>query len=1061
MTGPKTKSANLRAAAPRRPFYQAQFSRRILRGERSFFVTDIRARDPPTLCVTPKIKQTVCVSTTHTHTPFLVKTSFTRSFLNSSQRASQLRGLLLTRRPLQCVYPHRYVGLGAFVQEKNGIARGLAKRIYETAEKAENMHRKKCQRRHRLCEAIGLNLRIRFLHVARKPHILAGLASCAGIIALLLLYASSSFSRIPPAADPWKGIADVGPASSPEAWQAMRPPVLIISYAYWPGVYSAASAQGLPVLGLPGSASAAQAQQLVDLIARTPSLRAVVVHGIPWGSLAFARLLRAQIPLVRIFFVYHGAPSAPFHSAESGLVKELIDAENEGVVDAIGAVKVGFAETLKHFGARRTFTVPNFPAAAASLPSSKYSTKDGRVHIGVFASNDALHKNVATQLVAACSVEGAIVHVTFLPTIAYLKGCEIVVTGFLSHSRFLSELSRMDVLSYVTLTECYPMIVLEAAAAGVPVVVSRTHHIFDSDPFLVSALAVAEADSPGAIAAKLSGAAADSSALRPRLLHLTTCLRHEAERAWNSVLELSPEEARRAQLYTWDGEAPCSSYDAAAPSSAAADDHGADDSSASLLHVAFLTYELSPVTPGGAGVVISNLVEELLEAGHKVTVLAYMQESVLTEWTRLMNVKGWSNVGPGRKLFVHHVPTLVRETDLDGQGPNNIFLRRSWLFALAAQAAYSIVPFDAVEAFDYVGSGFELTRRLADWRDATARGDSALAPEPYLPKHVLILVRLHGTLQLIHQQEGIFAGEGRIETPRPCHLSDNEREAWPLMYLMEQYTLQAAHLVLAQSLAMKKVYSQAYGISEGRMLLSPPPMTRITLPFKDMARAEPEKALSSSNHVSEFRLLVYGRVMRVKGAETVAAASEMVFAALPTGTVLHLIYAGLDWDCPLHKRLTSQCVRTLLPSNVRGTFSGPLDRNALRGLLPSVHGAIFASEFETFGLAAHEIAATNIPIVISDIDAYAEFFSTQNSYVFSTGNATSLSNSILALFADVINDTSHHVDLKYTSSRETYMHIAVRQIKSPPALRLLTAAFLQGSYECFFRVSKNKTHLFT
>ena len=887
--------------------------------------------------------------------------------------------------------------------------------------------------------------------------------------ALLLTFAFWSGGWLLPSTrlrpDSWDGFADVGPASSPAAWQATRPLVLLLSYAAWPGVFAAARAQG-PTLGLPGAFPAEKAQRLVDLIARTPSLRAVVVHGIPWGSIEFARMLRAQVPAVRILFVYHGAPSQPFHVAESTLVADLIDAENAGTVDAIGAIKAGFAETLERFGARRVFSVPNFPSVAGALPSSKYSSRDGRVHIGVFASTDALHKNAATQIVAACSVRGAVVHVTFLPAVAYLRSCDIVVAGFLPHGRFLAEVSRMDVLSYVTLTECFPMLVLEAASAGVPVVVSRTHRIFDSDPVLADALVVAEADTPSEIAVKLAGAAGNADSLHWRLLRLTSCLRREAELAWGQELGLVKEDARRLQLAAFaDGSDVRSACGDFAPPAVHTALTGASNAApAPRIRVAFLTYELAPVVPGGAGVVITNLVDELLQSGHSVTMIAYMSDAALAEWARQMEAKGW-RVGAGRQLTVHHVPTLVREGALDarGCGPRNIFLRRSWLFALAAQAAYLLNPFDALEAFDYVGAGFELTRRLNEWRQASARGDASVAAPPYLPEHVPLLVRLHGTLQLIHQHEGIFVEE-EVEprTPRPCLLSDSERESWPLMYLMEQYTLRAAHLLLPQSRALQAVYAEAYNVAEDRMLLAPPPMTRIIAPLKAGGRAAPAFLAVANAGFSagaggdtELRLLVYGRVMRVKGAEVVAAAAQAIDAALPDGIALRLIFAGLDWDCPLHSRPTSQCVRALLPSGARSTFLGALDLHALKQLLPTVHGAVFASEFETFGMAAHELAATGLSLIVSDIPAFSEYFTQRNAYIFLAGSNASLAAAFGDFFNDLKKGTLRSANLDYAEAAAPYERISaachqrggLRATKAD--LRLLEVAIARFEEECW------------
>ena len=894
-------------------------------------------------------------------------------------------------------------------------------------------------------------------HVRQRARLIA-ISALLVVVALGLLMSSREggllrLLRRPPRSA-WEGIADVGPASSPAAWQATQPPLLLISYATWPGVFAAASAQG-PVLSLPLSFSPAHAQRLVDLVARTPSLRAVVVHGIPWGSLDLARLLRAQVPALRILFVYHGAPSAPFHVAESRLVADLIEAENAGVVDAIGAVKAGFAETLARFGARKVFSVPNFPVAAAILPTSKYSAADGRVHVGVFASNDALHKNVATQVVAACSVRGAVVHVTFLPQIAYLRGCDVVVTGFLEHGRFLVELSRMDVLSYVTLTECYPMLVLEAMAAGVPVVVSRTHRIFDSDPELVGALVVAEADNPSEIAAKIASAAGDAENLRRHLLSLTLCLRHAAELEWGKVLGLSEADSRRAQLVAFADGGAAQATCQALPEAPALPVFEIAAAPSPRIRIAFLTYELAPVLPGGMGVVLSGLIEDLLEAGHSVTVLAYVSEATLAKWGGIMEGKGWK-VGPGRQLTLHHVPTLARETELDARacGPRNIFLRRSWLFALAAKAAYDLDPFSAIETFDYVGAGFELTRRLTEWRQAGARGESASVAPPYLPEHVPILVRLHGSLQLIHQHEGTFTEEVPPGTPRPCLLSDSEREAWPLMYLMERFTLRAADLLLPQSSAMKTVYAHAYGVAEVRMLLAPPPMARITAPMRAMARSTPAFPAAEGG-AAELRLLVYGRVMRAKGSETVAEAASAIIAALPVGATLRLIFAGLDWDCPLHRRPSSQCVLELLPRGAHATFLGQIEHGALAQMLPTVHGAILASEFETFGMAAHELAAAGLPLIISDIPAFGEFFTANNAYVFASGNAGSLAKAVSVFVADLIGNAPRVARLNYADAVTPYERASAaglgesKDVLPGSDLRLLEAAMSKLEGECW------------
>ena len=224
----------------------------------------------------------------------------------------------------------------------------------------------------------------------------------------------------------------------------------------WRGIYAAARAQG-PVLALYEDFGAWRAQRLVELVAATPSLRTVVVHGIPPGSLRFARLLKARAPRVRIAFVFHGG-IACMHGRDGDLVAELIEAARAGVVDKVGAVKAGMAEVFLALGAPRAAWTPNFPSLSPVLPMRRHSESDGRLHVGILNANQDVPKNIAVQLVAACGIDGAGVHVTAAPDPALMRHCnaELVVTGMLPHLDLLVELAQLDVLLFVSLSEAFP-----------------------------------------------------------------------------------------------------------------------------------------------------------------------------------------------------------------------------------------------------------------------------------------------------------------------------------------------------------------------------------------------------------------------------------------------------------------------------------------------------------------------------------------------------------------------------------------------------------------------------
>ena len=830
----------------------------------------------------------------------------------------------------------------------------------------------------------------------------------------------------------WEGLCEVGPAVTPVQWQASRPAVLLMAYPHWHGIFAAASAQG-PVMGTLTDFNERVSDRLVALIADTPSLQVLVVHGIPHGTIPFSRALKRAIPAMRILFVYHGSSAQPFHADESGLVAQLVDAAREGVVEALGTVKVGLASVLSSMGAPRVFTVPNFPYINPTLPVGKYSDIDGRPHIGVFVSSSGFHKNVATQVLAACSIPNAVVHVTFPPALAYLRNCTLVEPGWLSHGRLLLEVARMDAVMYVSMTECYPMLVIEAISSGIPVVTSLTHHILDSDAVLSSALIVTEPDNPENIRAILAGALSRTKELRPRLLLLTARLRRQAELEWGAVLNLPPAESMRLQLLEHvecggRGVAlPCGGGDGPPVRALPAP---LNTTLSSPMRIAFMTYELSPVNYGGAGVVVSHLAEALLAAGHGVTILAFMDEALLRQWVAHMRAKGFQS-GEDELLVVRHIPSLVAEDALPC-APANIFLRRASLFALAAQRAFAAQPFDALEVFDYAGAAFELLRRRNDWQRAEKRGDPSGISPPYLPLNVPVLIRLHGSLQLIHQYEGIILTSGSPETPRPCLASDKERDGWALMHLMERYAIAVAPLLFAQSHAMARVYTQAYGIMDrGRILIAPPPLERILAPIR--VGSQPVRAPAQSGDMAtmtslrgeapkeQLRLLVYGRIAHVKGAETVASAAAAIRRGLPAHCGLQLFFVGDAQECSVHGRPTSDCVKELLPQDVDAVFAPGISREELPALAAKFHGGIIASNFETFGLAAHELAATGLPLVISDIPAFAEYFTKLNSYAFRAGDADSLAAAVLALAEDVLRNNARVATLKYSDPLAPYL----------------------------------------
>jgi glycosyltransferase involved in cell wall biosynthesis len=297
-----------------------------------------------------------------------------------------------------------------------------------------------------------------------------------------------------------------------------------------------------------------------------------------------------------------------------------------------------------------------------------------------------------------------------------------------------------------------------------------------------------------------------------------------------------------------------------------------------------------------------------------------------------------------------------------------------------------------------------------------------------------VVVRTHGEVQVIDATVG--------NTPDDA---DNR------MYWLERFTLESATAVFAQSEAMRAFYTRVYSLHPARVVVAPPPMDALLAPFQQQQQQQPEHTTPATTHAPEGSdaecthaaaalsgirarctgcpvVLVAGKLQPVKGTETVAAAAVAAMsdahawvagamagrtltptaasAARAALSSFHVVFVGDDRLCTLHgRRPMSACVRSAVPRHLQDRVHiVPAVRRtclprAIRALAPTA--AVVASEFETFNLAAHELAAAHVPLILSDIPAFREFFTDGvNALLFPPGNATALAVALGRAVAD-------------------------------------------------------------
>lgn len=423
--------------------------------------------------------------------------------------------------------------------------------------------------------------------------------------------------------------------------------------------------------------------------------------------------------------------------------------------------------------------------------------------------------------------------------------------------------------------------------------------------------------------------------------------------------------------------------------------------------VAFMASELAPFTSGGAGVVAAALAISLVNAGVPVIVVADVPCDVVSQWTvfarrRIVDPAAASADGAAaaRPLLTTHcvdallglAPAESRQAVTDHADP---YVRASARAAAALQVAYVLTPFAAVEFFDFNGPAYELLR---------ARVDGLAGGKPqYIPAHVRVLVRAHGTMGAIDE----------IEVP----LREQTRQQ-SLRHRMEQYTLEAADSVLLQSDVILRVFSRAYQLRPGSAVLAPPPMRAIidTFLVREAKFSEEESCFhevdalplpcGTQSRSSCVSFLVLGKLQIVKSPKTVASALGLALSSssLPQGQQLHAVFVGGDAFDEQQGRHVSEILPALVPRRYRSAVhvappvSKPCVPLAVSRLRPVA--AVIASEFETYSLVAHELVRLGLPLIVSDAAGFAAFFNRSNAYVFRSGDATSLSTELLAAAAD-------------------------------------------------------------
>jgi glycosyltransferase involved in cell wall biosynthesis len=368
-----------------------------------------------------------------------------------------------------------------------------------------------------------------------------------------------------------------------------------------------------------------------------------------------------------------------------------------------------------------------------------------------------------------------------------------------------------------------------------------------------------------------------------------------------------------------------------------------------MKHIVFVTPELHPVTRGGAGVFVDAAVRALAEEGYRCTVVCRLP---VAELARANAVLSKVPVGSGTIRLVE-APLPSRR----GWLPRSHYDVESAAYCDAIRRLHRTEPIDLIEFPDWSGMAFHTLR--ARQVDGVLSG-------------VRIAVRAHGTLELIDRAERVV-------------VTDRARLR---MHAMERLALRMADVVLVPSKGTGDLYARTYGLEPDRLASSPLPMRQILRGLVPLTR----------RLVNPGHFLFYGKLQEVKGIDVLVEAAASLLTEEP-GRDWRFTIVGRDTLCSAHGRSVSRCIAPSIPYPYRRAFQfiPDIDRGELVQLATHAIAGVVPSRFETFSLAAHELRAIGLPLIVPRIAGFVEHLHESTGSLTYDGSVSGLREAILRI----------------------------------------------------------------
>jgi len=311
-----------------------------------------------------------------------------------------------------------------------------------------------------------------------------------------------------------------------------RPNIIAIVSPDFRGVRSATIEMVPDVIEISNIYSRKKATKLaVEVVGYSP--KKVLVSGYAKGHDMLIEELKNLDPNLRIFVLIHSAFIwFDVYPAENSVFKRFIELAQAGIIEKIGFCKNDLAVYFKNMGVNAYFVMNRFhPEENNFKPISK-----NKIKIGVFGQN-MWHRNITNQTLGALLINNSEVHVNEISDHFFIDKNRTRVHGILPKDEFLKLYKTLDINMYISMTDCFPMSVIESMQYGIPCLVSDTSDVYSWSPKLKSWLTVSTIDSPIGISKKIAEVIENYDDIQKEIKAYLPILKKETEKSIEEFLK--------------------------------------------------------------------------------------------------------------------------------------------------------------------------------------------------------------------------------------------------------------------------------------------------------------------------------------------------------------------------------------------------------------------------------------------------------------------------------------------------------------------------------------------